>query len=102
MHESSLAKTNPGCGCARSGRCSRPPSQAAPSSSGVTQTGEKAGPGLPCRKPKPLASSCGMRKRKDTSLTSKRSAMLPGSLGRHPLKDIGLTFDIVGTCDRGR
>ncbi len=44
--------------------------QAAPSSSGVTATGEKAEAGLDWRKPKPLASSPGIRLRRLTSLTS--------------------------------
>ena len=41
------------------GRCTRPPRQAAPSSSGVTATGAKAVAGLLCRKPNCLASSVG-------------------------------------------
>ena len=52
------------------GLCSLASSQADPSSSGVTATGEKAVAGLPWKKPKPLASSLGMRPRSDTSLTS--------------------------------
>jgi hypothetical protein len=47
------------------GRPTRPPS-----SSGVTATGLKAVAGLLCRKPKPLASSAGIRLRRLQSLTS--------------------------------
>jgi hypothetical protein len=39
------------------GRLSRLPSHAAPSSSGVTATGENELVGLACTKPKPLGSS---------------------------------------------
>ena len=38
---------------------------AAPSSSGVTNTGDSAERGLDCRKPKPLASSPGIRLRSE-------------------------------------
>src|SRR5215813_6151013 len=55
---------------ARSGRCTLPPDQAGPSSSGVTATGEKAVDGLPWKKPKPLPSSAGMRFLSETSLAS--------------------------------
>ncbi|MNV89772.1 hypothetical protein D3C71_1840950 [compost metagenome] len=51
-------------------RFSRPASQASPSSSSVTATGLKAVAGLLWKKPKPLASSAGIRLRSDTSLTS--------------------------------
>ena len=50
------------------GRCRRPPSHAAPSSSGVTATGEKDDEGFDWKKPNPLASSAGMRLRNETSL----------------------------------
>src|SRR5690606_32310826 len=50
-----------------SGRCTLLPRQAAPSSSGVTNTGLRAERGLDCRKPKPLASSAGIRLRRLTS-----------------------------------
>ena len=55
------------------GRCTFPPSNADPSSSGVTATGENAVCPLLCRNPKPLASSGGMSVRKLTSLTSMNS-----------------------------
>ena len=58
-----------------SGRLTLPPSQAAPSSSGVTATGEKAEDGLAWKKPKPLPSSPGIRLRRLTSLTSMKSLM---------------------------
>ncbi|MCY1380256.1 hypothetical protein D9M69_680600 [compost metagenome] len=51
-------------------RLTRPPCQASPSSSGVTATGLKALAGLLWKKPKPLASSFGIRLRSDTSFTS--------------------------------
>ena len=49
--------------------CTRPSRQALPSSSGVTATGAKAVEGLACRKPKPVAISCGPRARRLQSLT---------------------------------
>ena len=49
-------------------RCSRPWSQASPSSSSVTATGLNAVAGLLWKKPKPLPSSAGIRLRSDTSL----------------------------------
>ena len=52
------------------GRCSRPPDQVSPSSSGVTATGLNAVAGLPWRKPKPLPSSAGIRWRRLQSLAS--------------------------------
>jgi hypothetical protein len=52
-----------------------PPSQAPPSESGVTITGASALRGLPCRKPKPLVSSAGIRPRNETSLTRVTSTM---------------------------
>ncbi len=58
-----------------SGRPSLRPSQAAPSSSGVTATDEKAVAGLPWTKPKPFASSVGIRFRRLTSFTSMTSLM---------------------------
>ncbi|OQC04382.1 MAG: hypothetical protein BWX79_02503 [Alphaproteobacteria bacterium ADurb.Bin100] len=51
-------------------RFTRPWSQASPSSSSVTATGLKAVAGLLWKKPKPLASSFGIRLRRLTSLTS--------------------------------
>ena len=51
-------------------RCTRPPCQASPSSSGVTATGLKAVAGLLWKKPKPLASSAGIRLRRLQSLAS--------------------------------
>ena len=69
-----------------SGRCSLWSRQASPSSSGVTATGEKAQAGLPCRKPKPLASSSGIRARAVTSLTSMTSLMCrPASAAGVPI-----------------
>ena len=58
--------------CDTSGRCSLPSHHAAPNSSGVANTGDKAERGLDCRKPKPLANSSGIRLRSETSLTSPR------------------------------
>ena len=55
------------------------PCQASPSSSGVTATGLNALAGLDWKKPKPLASSPGIRPRKDTSLTSMTSLMWPAA-----------------------
>ncbi|MDT4863821.1 hypothetical protein FQZ97_985450 [compost metagenome] len=51
-------------------RCTRPPCQASPSSSGVIATGLNAVAGLLWKKPKPLASSAGIRLRSETSLAS--------------------------------
>src|SRR5712672_1033974 len=51
-----------------SGRSIEPPFQAAPISSGVTATGENAVQALLWKKPKPLASSAGIRLRRLTSL----------------------------------
>ena len=48
----------------RSGRCTLPSRQASPSSSGVTATGEKRWPACDWKKPKPLASSAGIRLRR--------------------------------------
>ena len=59
----------------RIGRCSFSPCQASPSSSGVTSTGDSAERGLDCRKPKPFASSAGIRLRSETSLTRPTSWM---------------------------
>src|SRR5690606_17718526 len=59
----------------RSGRWTLKSRQASPSSSGVTNTGESAERGLDCRKPKPLASSPGIRLRSDTSFTRPTSRM---------------------------
>ena len=56
--------------CTTSGRCTLASFQASPSSSGVTATGLKAEAGLDWKKPKPLASSLGMRLRRLTSFTS--------------------------------
>jgi hypothetical protein len=53
-----------------SARCTRPLAQASPSSSGVTATGLKAVAGLLWKKPKPLASSFGIRLRRLQSLAS--------------------------------
>jgi hypothetical protein len=53
-----------------SGRYTLPSRQASPSSSGVTATGEAADAGFDWKKPKPLASSTGIRLRSDTSFTS--------------------------------
>ncbi|MNQ20239.1 hypothetical protein D3C85_333240 [compost metagenome] len=53
-----------------SGKCSLLSAQSAPSSSGVTATGENALAAFDWKKPKPLASSPGIRLRKETSLTS--------------------------------
>ena len=58
-----------------SGRLSLAPSQASPSSSGVTATGAKAVAGLPWKKPKPLASSVTMTLRSDTSFRMVTSLM---------------------------
>ena len=75
-----------------SGRCSLWPRQASPSSSGVTATGEKALAGLPCRKPKPLASSSGIRARAVTSLTSRTSLMCrPASAAGVPMGTSSVT-----------
>ena len=72
--------------CTTRGRLSLPPSQAWPSSSGVTASGEKAERGLPAMKPKPLASSAGISPRRDTSLTSMTSLMwLPASAAAMPM-----------------
>ena len=57
------------------GRCSLPPRQYGCSSSGVTSTGDSAEAGLPCRKPKPLASSGSTTLRSVTSLTRPSSTM---------------------------
>jgi hypothetical protein len=62
-----------------SGRCTLLPRQASPSSSGVTNTGLSAERGLDCRKPKPLASSPGIRLRSETSLTRPTSWMWPAA-----------------------
>src|SRR5690606_8342657 len=62
-----------------SGRCSWLPRQASPSSSGVTNTGDSVERGLDCRKPKPLASSPGIRLRSETSLTRPTSWMCPAA-----------------------
>ncbi|KAG1488882.1 hypothetical protein G6F52_013802 [Rhizopus delemar] len=62
-----------------SGRCTLLSCQAAPSSSGVTNTGESAERGLDCRKPKPLASSPGIRLRSETSLTRPTSWIWPAA-----------------------
>ncbi len=51
-------------------KCTRPSCQAAPISSSVTATGLNAVAGLLWKKPKPLASSAGMRLRRLTSLAS--------------------------------
>src|SRR5215217_9640878 len=51
-----------------SGSLSLAPSHAGPSSSGVTATGDSAEEGFAWKNPNPLASSPGMRLRKDTSL----------------------------------
>ena len=94
-----------------SGRCSLPPSQASPSSSGVTATGEKAEDGFDWKKPKPLASSAAIRPRSDTSLTSmtRRIASRASSARRahrHVVdddRDLGLEVDapgLVGHHDR--
>ncbi len=56
--------------CTTSGRWTLPSCHARPSSSGVTATGEKPDAGFDCRKPKPFASSAGIRLRRLTSLTS--------------------------------
>src|SRR4249919_1763317 len=58
-----------------SGRWTLLPAHAASSSSGVTNTGDSAERGLLCRKPKPLASSAGIRLRSETSLTRPTSWM---------------------------
>ena len=68
--------------CVNNGRCTLLPRQASPSSSGVTNTGDSAERGLDCRKPKPLASSAGIRLRSDTSLTSPISWIWRGRLLR--------------------
>ena len=63
-----------------------PSRQADPSSSGVTATGEKAVDGLPWKKPKPLASSAGIRLRSETSLTSmSRQMCSPASSAVAPI-----------------
>src|ERR1700737_966083 len=66
------------------GRCKRPPSQEAPSSFGVTATGEKAEDGFDWKKPKPLASSAGIRLRKETSLARKMRAIAVAASARAP------------------
>ena len=48
--------------CTTSGKLTLRPSQASPSSSGVTATGENAGPGFDCKKPNCLASSVGIKR----------------------------------------
>ena len=84
-----------------SGRCSRAPSQAVPSSSGVTATGENAEEGLDCRKPKPLASSPGMRLRNDTSFTSITSRMrCAASAGDAPSGTSSVTTAISASRSR--
>ena len=60
----------------------------APSSSGVTATGEKAEDGFDWKKPKPLASSAGIRLRKDTSLASTTSDCAPRLLRDRAHRDI--------------
>ena len=55
---------------------------AAPSSSGVTRTGDSAEAGFDWTKPNPLASSAGMRLRSDTSLTRPTSRMWPSASSR--------------------
>ena len=78
--------------CVVSGRCTFAPSQVAPSSSGLTATGEKAEAGLPWKNPKPLASSPGIRLRKDTSLTSISSLMCaPACSDAHPMDTSSVT-----------
>jgi len=62
-----------------SGRCTLPSRQASPSSSGVTATGEKLLDGFAWKKPKPLASSAGIRLRSDTSFTSMMSLIWPSA-----------------------
>ncbi len=75
-----------------SGRITLRPSQADPSSSGVTATGENAVAGLPWTKPKPLASSTGIRLRRLTSLTSITSLMWPAaSTGETPMGTSSVT-----------
>ena len=69
-----------------SGRLSRAPSQASPSSSGVTATGAKAVAGLPWKKPKPLASSVTITLRSDTSFRMVTSLMcLRAASGEMPI-----------------
>ena len=56
--------------CVVNGKCNFEPSHASPSSSGVTATGENALEGLEPKKPKPFASSPGIKLRKETSFTN--------------------------------
>ena len=87
--------------CTASGRCTRPPCQASPSSSGVTATGLNAVAGLLWKKPKPLASSAGIRLRRLTSLTSISEPDAVERLGRRRAhrdvagdhRDLGLEVD---------
>ena len=67
------------------------PSQAVPSSSGVTATGENAVHVFDWRNPKPFASSAGTRLRSETSLTSMRSRMCSAAFSR---------FTPIGTSSR--
>src|SRR3546814_2425659 len=59
-----------------SGRCSLPPSQASPSSSAVTATGEQPDDGFDWKKPKPLASSPGTRLRRSEEHTSELQSLM--------------------------
>lgn len=56
-----------------SGRCTRPSFHAWPSSSGVSANGENAVEGLLWKKPKPFASSSGIRFRRVTSFARRTS-----------------------------
>ena len=62
-------------------RCTRPPCQASPSSSGVTATGLKAVEGLPCSRPRRISTSPAIKARRLTSLASRirRTASSPCS-----------------------
>ena len=96
--------------CVTSGRCTLPSRQASPSSSGVTATGENALAGFDWTKPKPLASSAGIRLRRLTSFDEHEEQDVPAPLrprsshrhvaGDH--RDLGLEVDaprFVGVHD---
>ncbi len=81
--------------CVTSGRCSLLSRQASSSSSGVTNTGDSAERGLDCTKPKPLASSAGIRLRSETSLTSPTNWMCAAACsGEAPIGTSSVTTTI--------
>ena len=91
------------------GKWSLRPSHAAPSSSGVTATGERAEDGFDWKKPKPFANSAGIRLRSETSLTrtmsriasAASSGVAPAGTSLGDDRNLGLEIDAVRLV-RGR